>query len=182
MRTPSKNTFFYRTFLMAASMNLHSLVCLNVKELLDERRCHIWGLSDSNGIWTRNHLVHKRTLNNLAKLVKNLIFLMNVLPDVYICSLRKNSAPLIPEGTVKCTNLVAYKFKEDANWNKQKWCYSQNKDLSGKWYCQTLKTLKIIYSEMKISLLMLGWWCFSCLHIQRIDIQYTDQLFWKIIA
>ena len=34
---------------------------------------------------------------------------------------------------------------------------------------------------MKISLLILSWWCFSCLHIQRIGIQYTDQLFWKII-
>ena len=104
MRTPSKNTFFYRTFLMAASMNLHSLVCLNVKELLAQRRCHIWSSSDSNGIWNRNHLVRKRTLNNLAKLAKNLIFLMNVLPDVYICSLRKKSAPLLPEGIVKCTH------------------------------------------------------------------------------
>ena len=25
---------------------------------------------------------------------------MNVLPDVYICSLRKNFAPLLPKGTV----------------------------------------------------------------------------------
>ena len=34
---------------------------------------------------------------------------------------------------------------------------------------------------MKISLLILSWWCLSCLHIQKIGIQYTDQLFWKII-
>ena len=27
---------------------------------------------------------------------------MNVLPDVYICSHRKKSAPLLPEGKVKC--------------------------------------------------------------------------------
>ena len=32
---------------------------------------------------------------------------MNVLPDVYICSLRKNSVPLLPKGTVKCTHLAA---------------------------------------------------------------------------
>ena len=70
---------------------------------------------------------------------------------------------------------------QDANWNKQKWRYNQNKDLSGKWYCQTLKTFGIISSEMKISL-FLSWWCFSCLLIQRIGIQYTDQLFSKIIA
>ena len=42
--------------------------CLNVKELLAHCRCEIWSLSD--GIWTRtqNHLVHKWTLNHLAKL------------------------------------------------------------------------------------------------------------------
>ena len=36
------------------------------------------------------------------------------------------------------------------NWNKQKWHYSQNKDLSRNWYCQTLKAFRIIFSEMKI--------------------------------
>ena len=92
---------------------------------------------------------------------------MNVLPDVYVCSHRKKSTPLHS------------KFTEDANWNKRKWHYSQNKDLSRKWYCQTLKAFRIISSEMKISLLVLSWWCFSCQHILRIDIQYTDQLFWK---
>ena len=35
-------------------------------------------------------------------MTKDLIFLMNVLPDVYICSHWKKSAPLLPEGTVKC--------------------------------------------------------------------------------
>ena len=29
----------------------------------------IWNLSESNGIQTHNHLVDKRTLNHLAKLV-----------------------------------------------------------------------------------------------------------------
>ena len=32
--------------------------------------------------------------------------LMNVLPDVYICLLKKKSAPF-PEGTVECVYLVA---------------------------------------------------------------------------
>ena len=32
--------------------------------------------------------------------------MMNLLPDLYICPLRKNSAPLFPEGTVKFTHLV----------------------------------------------------------------------------
>ena len=38
---------------------------------------------------------------------KSLIFLKNVLPDVHIFSLRKKSAPLLPEGTVKYTHLAA---------------------------------------------------------------------------
>ena len=48
-------------------VNPDSIVCLNVKELLAQSRHHIWSLSDSNKIRTHNHLVHKRTLNHLAK-------------------------------------------------------------------------------------------------------------------
>ena len=44
--------------------------CLNVKELLTWNRRDIWSLSDSNGIRINNYLVHKWTLNHLAKLVK----------------------------------------------------------------------------------------------------------------
>ena len=51
-------------------VNPHSIVCLNVKELLARSRCHIWSLSDSNEIRTHNHLVRKRTLNHLASLAK----------------------------------------------------------------------------------------------------------------
>ena len=47
-------------------VNPHSIVCLNVKELLARSRRHIWSLSDSNVIRTHNHLVRKRTLNHLA--------------------------------------------------------------------------------------------------------------------
>ena len=50
--------------------NLHSIVCLNVKETLARSRRHIWSLSDISEIRTHNHLVHKRTLNHLAKLAK----------------------------------------------------------------------------------------------------------------
>ena len=51
-------------------INPHSTVCLNVKELLAWNRRDVWGLIDSNGIRTHNHLVRKRKLNHLAKLVK----------------------------------------------------------------------------------------------------------------
>ena len=48
-------------------VNPHSIVCLNVKELLAWSRRSIWSLSDSNGIQTHNHLIRKQTLNHLAK-------------------------------------------------------------------------------------------------------------------
>ena len=52
------------------SVNPHSIVYLNVKELLARSRRHIWSLSHSNVIQTHNHLVCKRTLNHLAKLAR----------------------------------------------------------------------------------------------------------------
>ena len=51
--------------------------CLNVKELLARNRGKIWSLSDSNGTRTHNNLVHKRTLNHLAKLAKMFIYELN---------------------------------------------------------------------------------------------------------
>ena len=44
--------------------------CLNVKELLARNRCKILSLNDWNETRIHNHLVHKWTLNHLAKLVK----------------------------------------------------------------------------------------------------------------
>ena len=42
-------------------------ICLDVKELLARSKCKIWSLSDCNWTWGHSHLVHKRTLNHLAK-------------------------------------------------------------------------------------------------------------------
>ena len=53
-------------------VNPHSKTCLNVKEILSWSRRHFWSLSDSNEFRTHNDLVHKRTLNHLAKLAKRL--------------------------------------------------------------------------------------------------------------
>ena len=47
-----------------------------------------------------------------AKISSNISFLskrhkaINVLLNVYICALKKRSAPLIPEDTIKCTDLA----------------------------------------------------------------------------
>ena len=53
---------------MSFRVILHSIVCLNVKELLARSSRRIWSLTDSNGIRTHNRLVRKRTLNHLAQL------------------------------------------------------------------------------------------------------------------
>ena len=55
---------------MSFRVNPNSIVCLNGKELLAQRRCHIGSLSGAKVIWTHSHLVRKWTLNHLAKLVK----------------------------------------------------------------------------------------------------------------
>ena len=55
------------TYTIPSESTLYS--CLNVKELLAWSRCRIWRLSGCNWIRTQNHLVHKKTLNHLAKLL-----------------------------------------------------------------------------------------------------------------
>ena len=51
-------------------VNPHSIVCLNVNELLAPCRRHIWSLIDINGIRTHNYLVRKPILNHIAQLAK----------------------------------------------------------------------------------------------------------------
>ena len=52
-------------------------ICLNVNELLAQNRCDVWSLSDCKETRTHNHLICKRTLNNLAKFVKRLRSFVN---------------------------------------------------------------------------------------------------------
>ena len=59
---------YHVTYAFQSESTLYS--CLNVKELLARSRREIWTLSDCKWTWTHNHLVHKRTLNHLAKLAK----------------------------------------------------------------------------------------------------------------
>ena len=69
-----KRLFFIIMSRMHFTVNLYSIVCLNVNELLARNRHDIWSLIDSNRIRTHNHLVRKWTLNHLAKLAKWLSF------------------------------------------------------------------------------------------------------------
>ena len=51
-------------------VNPHSIVCLNVNELLAKCRRHIWSLIDINGIRIHNYLVWKPILHHIAKPAK----------------------------------------------------------------------------------------------------------------
>ena len=68
------------SYLVQVSEWIHTIFCLNVKELPARSRHHIWSLSDSNGILTHNDLVCKWTLNHLAKLVKWLSCVVSTYP------------------------------------------------------------------------------------------------------
>ena len=58
--------YYHVTYTFQSESTLYS--CPNVKELLPRNKGHISSLSDCNGIKTYNHLISKRTLNQLAKL------------------------------------------------------------------------------------------------------------------
>ena len=58
--------YYHVKYTFQSESTLYS--CLNVKELLPWNKDHISSLSDCNGIKTYNHLISKRTLNQLAKL------------------------------------------------------------------------------------------------------------------
>ena len=66
--------------------------------------------------------------------------------------------PLLLEGTIKWT--------ENANWNKQKWCYCQSKNFNATSdTLRNLKTFRIITNEMPVLPLLLWWWYFRCLQM-----------------
>ena len=51
--------YYYDKYEFQSESTLYS--CLNVKEPLARNRRVIWRLSNSNGIWTHNHLVRSQT-------------------------------------------------------------------------------------------------------------------------
>ena len=57
---------YHVTYAFQSEATLYS--CLDVKELLARSRREIWRLKDCNWTPPHNNLVHKRTLNQLAKL------------------------------------------------------------------------------------------------------------------
>ena len=59
---------YHVTYAFQSEFTLH--ICLNVNKFLAQSRREIWSLSGCNWTRTHNHLVHKQTLNHLAKVAK----------------------------------------------------------------------------------------------------------------
>ena len=123
------------------------------------------------------------------------IFLMNVLPDVYIYPLRKYTSTSWGDNKMYTSGSIADSQRMRAKINKSGaigktdiWMESDT--------TKHFKAFRIISSKMPISLLILWWWYFSCLRIQRFLFiyfpmslkhffkslcpRYTGQLFWKV--
>ena len=60
---------FHCLYVIIISCESTLYISLNVKELLAQNRRDISILSDTYGILTHDHLVRKRTLNHLSKIV-----------------------------------------------------------------------------------------------------------------
>ena len=120
--------------------------CLKVKELLPGNRHDIWSLSDSNGIETHNHLVHKWTLNHLAKQAKWLsYFVSTYLYSAFDCMLLSCHARV----SVWICNLWLPRCQEtpcskQARYLKFKWQQRDSNISSKKYYdnCNTWNLIK----------------------------------------
>ena len=102
--------------------------CLNVKELLSRSRCKIWGLSDCNWTGTQNHLVHKRTLNHLAKLANDWVVFWVRICMVYltVCSCHVTYA-FHSGSTLKCVRSMTRTYSQMHCTNK----YSEHSSIIG---------------------------------------------------
>ena len=106
--------------------------CLNVKKLLALNRHKIWSLSDCNWIQTQNHLVHKQTLNHLAKLAKWLSFVLWVLicmVDLTVCYYHVTYTFQSESTLYSCLNvkeLFAQSRHEIRRWSDCNWTQTQN--------------------------------------------------------
>ena len=67
---------YHVTYAFKSESTLYN--CLNIKELLPQKRREIWSLSNRNGTQTHNNLVRKRTLNHLTKLAKWLNYVVSI--------------------------------------------------------------------------------------------------------
>ena len=107
--------------------NPHSIVCMNVKELLSWSSRHIWSLSDSNDIRTNIDLVRKQTFNHLANPVMLELFceyLSARFIGPYVIKMSRTSFRVNPHSIV-CLNV-----KELLVWSRRHiWSLSDSNEI-----------------------------------------------------
>ena len=125
---------YHITYTCQSESTLYS--CLNVKELLAWNRHDIWSLSDCNRVQTHNHLVHKQTLNHLAKLTKWLSYIVSTyLQWVLIIVCSYNVTYAFQSETTLCSHCCSHlnfryytSFKQGVAWhsgNYRLWIHSE---------------------------------------------------------
>ena len=110
-------------------------ICLNVKKLLARNRREIWSLSHCNETRTYNHLVHKRTLNHLAKWSNDWVVLW-----VISCTVHLNA----------CCYHVTYSFQSESTLCKSTLYVQLSARLRTKWLWVWifLRSLKVQISRL----------------------------------
>ena len=68
-------SYYHVTYAFQSESILY--ICVSVKKLLAWNNGNIWSLSDYNRTQNHNHLVRKRKLDHLAKLIKLLSFIVS---------------------------------------------------------------------------------------------------------
>ena len=112
-------------------------ICLNVKELLARSRREIWRWSDCNWTRTQNHLILKRTLNHLAKLLL-FMFYINRFNNELVFKIKNGYEPELktPEPIIKIGLLPSKKLFFI--------CFSDSPSMMKKNFYFILKTLSIL--------------------------------------
>ena len=129
--------------------------CLNFKELLARNRHNMRSLSNSNWIWTRNHLVCKRTLNHLPKLDNWLSCVVSmVIRMVHLTALHGKPYFLFPDALKRwsspknCSGIWSFLYYRE-RWYfpfPKTWSYT----LDGKWKMIFLKKYTKIWYFLQV--------------------------------
>ena len=145
--------------------------CLNVKERLARNRCYIWILSDNNEVRTHKHLVCKRMLNHLAKLVKWL----GCVVSTYLYG--AFDSMLLSYHEFHCCHLHLSIISLEFYSTLQQWFLSTGLVILRLWYIFCSRSLQIPkLSGLKTGLFSGQWWgsrnrsCFLSFNISRVSL------------
>ena len=141
------------TYVFQSESTIYS--CLNVNEIFARIRREIWNLNDCNWTRTQNHLVRKRILDHLAKLVKWLscvlcAYLNGAFDCLFVCSCHVTYAFQSASTLYSCLNVKELLTRSrleiwslsDCNWTRTQnhlvpwhsgdykaWIHSETSDL-----------------------------------------------------